>query len=461
MKITETQKRYLGLVALMLVTAAAALSVGMDGKQTISATTMMTFIYGTLLFWRMRVAFAFAGISALFVFGVLDVPHFVEFASLDIIVFLIAMMVVVGFLEKNQFFEVIVSKLLRFSGHSGTKSLILFMCLAALSAALVDEVTSILFMTSIMLHMTSKLKVNPIPFVLMIVFATNIGSSATVVGNPVGVLIALRAGLSFPDFLRWAAPISFLSLLVLIPLAFRMFSEPVKEYSNKLKAAKGEIFEQVRGHNMFVSGIVFAVVLALLLSHHSVEEALHLSKNTLLLGAALIGAAIVLFAEGDNARNILESRVDWWTIVFFMMLFASVGSLKYVGVTDVVAQEMLKLIGTNPVIALAVVMLSIGVLSAMLDNVLAVAIFIPIVQSLGAAGVATGHLWWGMLFGGTLFGNLTPIGSTANIVAIGILERRGLPSISLFEWMKYALPIVVITAAVAFIAIYLQLSLLI
>lgn len=165
-----------------------------------------------------------------------------------------------------------------------------------------------------------------------------------------------------------------------------------------------------------------------------------------------------MFLEKDRARELFETRVDWWTLTFFLLLFSSVGALKYVGVTDLLGKALFALGGGDPVTMLAVVLVATGVLSAVLDNVLAVAIFIPVVSGITSLGIPTEHLWWGMLFGGTLFGNLTIVGSTANIVAVGMLERRKLATISLGDWLKPGALVVLATSLVAFLLIAAQLS---
>jgi Na+/H+ antiporter NhaD/arsenite permease-like protein len=197
-------------------------------NQVASLTIFTALISGTLLFWRFRLAFALAGTAALMIFGLMTTETFIEFAGLDIILFLVGMMIVIGYLEDKHFFEYLLEKILNGVGNNPWKLVVILMLMSAMFAALVDEVTSILFMTATVLHLTPKLKINPIPFVIMIVFATNIGSSATVVGNPVGVLIALRAELSFIDFLRWATPISLVGLGIAIPLSLWYFSKDIR-----------------------------------------------------------------------------------------------------------------------------------------------------------------------------------------------------------------------------------------
>jgi len=120
---------------------------------------------------------------------------------------------------ERRFFEVVMEKALGYLDRRAALLLTALMVLAAVSAALVDEVTSILFMSAVTLQITRRFRLNPVPFLIMVVFATNIGSSATVVGNPIGVMIALRGGLTFSDFLRWASPIALLALVVAVPLS--------------------------------------------------------------------------------------------------------------------------------------------------------------------------------------------------------------------------------------------------
>ena len=143
---------------------------GFNIKQIVSLSIFSLFISATLLFWRFRLAFAFTGITLLFLLNVLNVKYFIEFANFDIIFFLIGMMTAVGFLEKRHFFEYLVGKLLKKVGPNARHLMIIMMLMSGFFGAIVDEVTSILFMTAIMLQLTSRLRLNPVPYVLMIVF---------------------------------------------------------------------------------------------------------------------------------------------------------------------------------------------------------------------------------------------------------------------------------------------------
>jgi Na+/H+ antiporter NhaD/arsenite permease-like protein len=431
--------------------------------QVISFTVFLGIILSILLFWRLRVAFAFIGIFALLSTGLLDVTHLVEFAGLDIIIFLIGMMIVVGYLEERHFFEYLLNRIMG-AARTARSSMVLLMGMAAFSAALVDEVTSILFMTALVLRLTSRLAINFIPLLILVIFATNIGSSATVVGNPVGVMIALRAGLSFAEFLRWATPISIAALLVTMLVGytyyrkyFKLMDERLAEY--RLVAAKAQPDNGGPDKLDKKALFLFLFTMSLLIGHTAIENALSLEKNTMLIAAPLIGASAALFLQGEHARELLEKRVDWWTLTFFLMFFATVGTLKYVGVTSVFGSIFANLTGGNIALAIPLLGFISGMMTAFMDNILAVAVLIPIFQELGQTGLPIYPLWWVLLFAGTLMGNMTMIGSTANIVAIGMVERQRLGHITFMEWFKIGAIVSLLTLSLALLLIYLQIPL--
>jgi Na+/H+ antiporter NhaD/arsenite permease-like protein len=453
--------KYITLSIILLAVITLSQYLGFSIQQSISVGIITLFITSTFLFWNNRLSYGFIGVSLLLTFGVLDIEHLIKFANLNIIIFLIGMMIIVGYLERNHFFEYIIGKLIEKVGKSGKLLIIVILVIAALSAALIDEVTSILIMTAIVIHFASEYKVNPIPFVLMTVFATNIGSSATVVGNPVGVLIALKGGLTFSDFLRWATPISIIALVVAILLLMFLFRKQIAEFDRNLKENfhKKEK-ELVEKHNLLAPALLFIGTLLALILHSNIEHLLGLEKNTMLIGIALIGAGIAMLLSKDEAQELVEQRVDWWTLMFFMFLFASVGSLEFTGVIDIFSSQISALTGGNIIFTLIVVMGVAGILSAVLDNVLAVAVMVPIIEDLIAASPGTSSpLWWALLFAATLFGNLTFIGSTANIVALGVLKKRKWGHISFMQWIKPGFVITAATAVIAFVLIMIQLPL--
>ena len=454
-------KKFLGFLALLALVTGLSIAAHLSRPQVFAVSIFASFILGTLFYWQFRLAFAFIGMTLLLTGRVIDIPHLIEFANLDIILFLVGMMLVIGFLEERRFFEVVTENLLAAIGQRPYLLLAAMMVFSMLSAALVDEVTSILFMTTLTLHITKRYKVEPFPFILMIVCATNVGSSASVIGNPIGVLIALRAGLTFVDFLRWATPISLAVLGLMIPLAFLYYRRPMRALAEGMATHHGRAIEieRVPAKDFRTALILFLVTIAALIAHHSLELLLHLEKNTLLLGIPFLMAGVALLLEGEKARTLFEKRVDWWTLAFFILLFASVGTLRYVGVTNRIAEGLTAIAGHGEIGLLAIVMLVAGTLTAILDNILVVATFVPILYDLAAAGLHVQPLWWGLLFAGTLGGNATMVGSTANIVAIGMLERQG-QKVRFSDWIGPGLFVTIPTLLLAFLLLVLQLPLL-
>lgn len=448
----------------IVVTVIIASFLGLTTKQLASVAGFSTIFFGAIFFWQYRLAFAFFGISILLATGLTDVAHVVESAGLDIILFLIGMMIVVGYLEEKQFFEHLVNKLISFVGMDGNKLIVLMLVASFVAAALVDEVTSILFMAAAMMNITSRYKLNPVPFIIMVVFATNVGSSATVIGNPIGIIIALRSGFGFMDFLRWASPISVVLLIATIFLFLIYYKKPIRQLHEALDAHKKSMpknmlpEKQVAPRSVMISGITFACVVLGLVFHAQIEHLFGIQKNTMLLGMSLAGAAVVLLIGRNEARDIVEKRVDWWTLCFFIFLFASVGTLKYQGITEVIAKKIMAAAGTNVPFLMAICVWTSGALTSVMDNVLAVATFIPIIKDLGAMGTPTFPMWWSILFGSTILGNLTIIGSTANIVAVGLMERRGLGKVGFLEWLKAGIVIAIPTLLLAHLLLLVQLK---
>lgn len=459
----QAMNRILGFLGGMATVALLSWWAGFTPRQVLAVAIFAGMILATLLFWSFRLAFAFLAVALLLASGLLDVPHFIEFSQIDIVIFLVAMMVVVGYLEERRFFEHVLESVFDFLKPNAWQFCLLIMVLGATSAALVDEVTSILFMTAITLHFISGRRVSPVPFVVMLVFATNIGSAATVVGNPVGVMVALQGGLTFSDFLRWASPVALVSLVVTVLLSLWYFRKPIRELQARIEEAgsesQGKFEKEASSSRPWGSWLIFVGLIGGLVLHSPIESMLGLEKNAMLLGTALAFAGMVLLLDRTRAREIVEKRVDWWTLIFFLTLFASVGALRLVGVTGQIARLMIHLAGDSQSALMIVLMWTGGIMSALMDNVLGVATLIPVVQDLQAQGIHAFPLWWGLLFGGTFFGNVTMIGSTANIIAIGVLERRRLGLIDFWTWLKPGLLVGVVTLGLATLLLWLQLPL--
>ncbi|MEX2725040.1 MAG: SLC13 family permease [Candidatus Freyarchaeota archaeon] len=454
------------LIYLLLLIGISFLSLfsGLNSTQVVSIIVFSSIILGAILFWRFRLAFGLIGVVILLGLSLTRISNIVESAGFDIILFLIGMMIVVSFLEERRFFEILIHKIVSLVGYNANLLVMVMMMLAALFAALVDEVTSILFVASTMIHLTGKYRINPIPFVIMLVFATNIGSSATVIGNPVGVVVALKANLSFGEFLRWASPISTVSLFAMMLLVLRFFRKDINQLEVNIREQNINNLSHgdkptVPRSEFLVSVALFLGTILLLGLHNQIEGLLCLPKNTMLLGTSLGAGGVALILDRKKAREIIEKRIDWWTLSFFITFFAAVSTLSVTSVTNILSLKLLSFTGLDMNKIFLSLSLVSGLLSSIIDNVLAISIIIPVIQELGSLGVATFPLWWSILFSSTLFGNLTMIGSTANMVAIGIIERRKLGNINFSQWIKPGLVASVPPLAIALLLLYLQIPL--
>ncbi|MEM1945402.1 MAG: SLC13 family permease [Candidatus Caldarchaeum sp.] len=449
---------------LLAFVLALAYVLGLNTSQAVSLVVLGGMIGATLMFWRFRLVFAFFALAIMLGTNLLEIKLLIEFAHLDTILFLASMMMVVGYLEDARFFEVLMDKLLARVGNRPRVLVASLIAMSALLAALVDEVTSILIMAAIILDFTSRYNLNPVRFIILAVFATNIGSSATVVGNPVGVMIAFRAGLGFADFLRWATPISTAALFLFILISMYVYRTDIKMLANNLGKQPVNPTFTANGINgdkfdIRVPAAIFIATITGLILHTPIEQVLGLGKNAMLLGVPFLFAGAVMLLERERARELVERRIDWWTLLFFMIFFATVGTLNHTGATQVFANIILQIGGNSIVYLMVIIMVVCGLMSAFMDNVLAVATWIPIMKTLGDFGVNIFPLWWAMLFAGTLWGNLTIIGSTANIVAVGMLERRERIHITLRQWIGLGAAVTFPTVALSLALLYLQLPL--
>jgi Na+/H+ antiporter NhaD/arsenite permease-like protein len=442
-----------------------------DTRQTLASTIFLATVFGTLMFWKFRVAIAFVGLVLLLVTQTVDLTTAIEFMNLDVILFLVGMMVIVGLLRRCGFFRWLLSHVIRLSRFEPHWLMIIILLLAATMAALVDEVTSILFITALVLELCDHFEVNPVKYVIAVVLATNIGSSWTVLGNPIGILIAFESGLAFEDFIRFALPVGLISLFVLIIITLIWFRKDFPELSERYKrellrggirdqAADAGVrflagWDEIKNRKLFNGSVaIFVAVVISLVIGHRLELLLGLETNTLLFAIPILGAGIIMLWQRREAREFIQRDVDWWTLVFFMFLFAKAGCLQYVGLTDRIAEVMLNLNGGGVNINLPVIIMLwvSGGLSALADNVVVVAGLVPVAHTLSVE-LSTSAPWWALLFGACYGGNMTMIGSTANIVALGMLESKTGHLIKFRYWLRVGLVASLIPMAIGMGAI--------
>lgn len=432
--------------------------IGMNPQQALSIAIFSMSILGTLFFWDFRLSFAFVGTAILLITKTIDIEHLLIFSSLEVILFLIGMMVIMGRLKDSGVFAWIVSVILRIPRLTGKRFVFIIAVLSGIFAGAVDEVTSIIFMVAAVLEVCDYFEVNPTPFIVISVLSTNIGSAATVLGNPIGILIASKSGLTFEDFIVKAMPIAAVCLLVTSAMLVFWYRKPIALLDKNIKEfGANEILTKLisvpADKRLKINMAIFFLTLIFISLHHRIEIALGLAPNTVLVAVPLISSGLIMVWKRNKARKYIEKDVEWWTLIFFLLLFVQAGTLKFTNTTVFIADKLVKLTGDNIGVLTSVILWISALGSSMLDNVVLVAAFIPVLQGFQAINITTQSLWWALLFGGCLGGNITLIGSTANIVALGILEKERNIRMTFFSWFWVGLSVGLITTCIVWAAL--------
>jgi Na+/H+ antiporter NhaD/arsenite permease-like protein len=421
----------------------------------VAVCTFVGVICTTLFFWTHRVAVAFLGVSVLIGSRAMTLHGMLRATELDIILFLVGMMIIVGALKDLGFLTWVIQSILNKKKMSGVTFTLILCGLSALLSSVVDEVSSIIVVLALVFQVCDTLKVRATPFVLIAVLCTNIGSAATMLGNPVGIFIGNKAGFTFSQFLVGATPIAFVSLIATTLIVLLWYRKEIHEMSKQMKEHR----EQHQGLGPLIRipyrrGLFVLVATVLIIAfHHQIENILGLTgvenKNAFLIITPLVIAGLLMIYRPHRARHYVEHDVEWWTLLFFMLLFAIAGGLEEQGVTRNLADKLSAFVKGGPIAMVPFVIALSSVGSAFVDNIVFVAAFTPVIQALVERAADFSILWWALLFGACFGGNITAVGSTANIVALGLLERRGHVHIAFLEWLKIGAIVGLVTCLIA------------
>lgn len=368
----------------------------------------------------------------------------------DVIFLLLGMMIIVSVLRQTGVFEYVAIWAAKRAKGSPLRIMILLVLVTAVASALLDNVTTVLLMAPVTLLVCDRLEINPAPFLIAEVLASNIGGASTLVGDPPNIIIASRASLTFNDFLVHMAPIVVIVMVVFVVMLPRLFRGSFDVNPERVADVMAlNEREAIRDRALLIKcGVVLVLVFTAFIAH----GVLHVEPSIV----ALLGAgALILISRLERSDYL--SGVEWETLLFFVGLFIMVGALVKTGVVDQLARAATEATGGN---ALLTVMLILGVsapVSGVIDNIPYVATMTPIVSEL-AAGISdpthSQALWWALGLGADFGGNLTAIGASANVVMLGIARRADCP-ISFWEFTRKGA--VVTAVSIALSAIYLWL----
>lgn len=394
-----------------------------------------------------RVAVVSAGAAAMILIGATgaDEAFYSHATGIDwnVIFLLLGMMIIVGVIHKTGLFEYLAIKAIRLAKGNPRRAFIYILLLVAVASALLDNVTTILLAVPMTFLVAKYLKVNPIPLILGEVFISNIGGAATLIGDPPNIIIASKADLSFNAFLIHMTPIAALVMVVVIPLLVFMFRKDlVNKPEDRVEIMKLDPASFITDKVLLIKSLSVLGIVILAFVLHSV---LHLEPSII----AMMGAGLVVLLSNLKPEQFAKD-VEWGTLVFFAGLFIMVGALVNVGALKLVADRIGEFVGGDAALAAGVVVVVSSVVSGIVDNIPYVASMTPVIAQLNQQipGIDNDGLWWALALGADFGGNLTIVGASANVVAIGLAAAAG-HKISFLKFLKYGVPVTLVSTAMA------------
>jgi Na+/H+ antiporter NhaD/arsenite permease-like protein len=369
----------------------------------------------------------------------------------DVIFLMFGMMIIVSIMRQTGAFEYAAIWAVKQANGSPVRIMILLMLVMALASAILPNVVSVLLIAPVTLLVCERLEINPVPFLIGEVFASNIGGAATLVGDPPNIIIGARKGLSFNAFLVHMAPIVvivMLAMVIAVPLLFRGLG--TVDPARVAEVVTVDDDDVLHDRRLLVKcGIVMVAVLA----GFVVAPDIHMAPSLV----ALLGAGILILWSRMDQTDYMSS-VEWDSLLFIVGLFVMVGALMKTGVIGMLGRVAASAIGGNMLLATMLVLVVSTVASGLIDNVPYIATMTPIVDHLASTMPGQSHhdvLWWSLALGGDLGGNLTAVGATSNIVMIGIAMRSGNP-ISFWEFTRKGIAATAITTVLCALYLWLR-----
>ncbi|MET9046768.1 ArsB/NhaD family transporter [Streptomyces sp. NPDC004362] len=401
-----------------------------------------------------RVAVALGGAGLMLAIGATDdiSAFYSEDSGIDwnVIFLLMGMMMIVGVLKKTGMFEYLAIWAVKRARARPFRVMAMLVVITALASALLDNVTTVLLIAPVTLLVCERLALPAAPFLIAEVMASNIGGTATLVGDPPNIIIASRAGLTFNEFVVHLAPLAAVLVVVLLLLCRVMFRRSFA-YDGDRAAEIMELEEReaIRDPRLLVQGLI---VLAMVVAGFVLHPVLHYEPSII----ALLGAGLLVAISAVDTQDVLAD-VEWPTLAFFAGLFIMIGGLIDTGVVDEVSQSLAHLIGGNELGGSLTLLGGSAVLSGVVDNIPYVATMAPITSTLvrDMGGSSDHVMWWALALGADLGGNATAIGASANVVVLGIAERNRQP-ISFWQFTKYGLVVTTATVAISLAYVWLR-----
>jgi len=367
------------------------------------------------------------------------------------IIFIGGMMTMVEGLGAVGFFRWLCLYVAKLVNYRVVPILITFMLLSGFLAMFIDSITVLLFLASVTIELARLLKFDPVPVIIAEIFASNVGGSATMCGDPPNIIIGTAFGYTFFDFITNTGPIAWVGMLVTLGFFYFAFRKALSSSQNNSNASLKqypEPSEAITDPRLFkISSAIFILVVILLITHAQTG-----------LSVALIGviaAFLTLLTAARGALHIIK-RIDWRTLLFFIGLFICVGGLEETGILKMLAEYIGNISGGNMSLLIPIILWVSAIASSIVDNIPFAATMVPVIANLSQThGLSLRSLSWTLALGTDIGGNATPIGASANVVGTAIAEREGYP-ISWGRFLKYALPATIMVLALSWLLLVVR-----
>lgn len=379
----------------------------------------------------------------------------IQYIDMEVVFLLMGMMMIVYVTAQTNVFQWIAIKSAKLVKGDPVKVLWMYGFITAIISAFLDNVTTVVLIVPITLMFTSLLKIDPFPYLFVEVFSSNIGGTATLIGDPPNIMIGTYFHIGFMDFMQELTPcliVSMLVFLTLITFIFRKKLTASEEDKIKLNNINDTLIIQDK-MKLYKCLAVLGIVIAFFLLHSLI--------NVRPAIIAMLGAVAIVIITGEDTRKVLE-KVEWEAIFFFVGLFMLVGALTETKFIEILGVETLKLTKGNVGGTTSLILFMSAVLSSVIDNVPYVATMLPLVKQVSASipaiavkAAVDNPLIWALSLGACLGGNGTIIGASANVVTFGMVKEHGI-KVSFFKFLIYGYPLMLVTILISYVALYLQ-----
>jgi len=401
-----------------------------------------------------RTVIALAGGTLLILFQVISQETAFQHIDFNTIGLLIGMMIMVAIVSQTGLFKYLAIWAAKKVNGDPLKILVAIGVLTAVTSALLDNVTTVLLITPVIFSITKQLKVPPMPYLFTEIIASNIGGTATLIGDPPNIMIGSAVQeLTFAAFVNNLTLISFFILFITLAVLVLIYRNGMQT-TEELKGKIMELDERKQIQDVpLLKKCLF--VLSLTIGAFCFHQVLHLESATVALAGAIL-LLLMTYAKSEHELERIFNKIEWLTIFFFVGLFVLVSGLVEAGVISLLAKDLIKLTAGNPTATAMVILWLSALASAFVDNIPFVATMIPLIKEMGTMGVANLEpLWWSLALGACLGGNGTLIGASANVIVAGLAAQEGYP-MTFITYFKVAFPLMLLSIVISSIYIYLR-----